>query len=103
MSNGHKVVRDRIPAILDEQGLKYEIKTLSDEDYLEGLIRKLDEEVNEYKADRTIEELADILEVVQSIARISGVSKAELEELREKKAAANGGFTKNLYLERIGD
>ena len=56
-----KLVRDKIPQIIQADGKSPIIRTLSEEDYLKELDKKLDEEVAEYQADKSIEEMADVL------------------------------------------
>ena len=41
----NKLVRDKIPQIIEEAGKQYETKILSDTEYLEMLDKKLDEEL----------------------------------------------------------
>jgi len=94
----NKVVRDNIPQIIEKSGMKYEMKELDNNQFLEGLKEKLTEELEEFKEEEDIQELADILEVVYAIARLKGVSKEQLEEIRKHKKETNGGFNKNLYL-----
>lgn len=62
--NYHKLVRDRIPEIIEANGKACTYETLSDEDYLRMLDAKLDEELAEYHKDQNMEELADLLEVI---------------------------------------
>ena len=94
----NKLVRDKIPQIIEESGGKAEIRILSDEEYSCFLETKLDEEVGEYHQDRTPEELADILEVVYALAVAQGVSKADLLEIYESKHQDRGGFDKKILL-----
>ena len=61
--------------------------------------RKLCEEVEEYRADGSIEEMADVLEVLQAICIARGYTLQQLEEVRRKKAAERGGFKKRIYWE----
>ena len=60
----HKLVRDRIPEIIEASGKSCVTEILSDADYLELLDAKLDEELAEYHKDQNVEELADLLEVI---------------------------------------
>jgi superfamily I DNA/RNA helicase len=60
--------------------------------------KKATEEIIEYQKDKNPEELADILEVIYRIAKLRGISKEELEEIRIKKVEKRGGFDKNLFL-----
>lgn len=94
----NKLVRDKIPEIIENNGGKAEIRILSDEEYRRFLEAKLDEEVGEYHRDQTPEELADILEVVYALAAAQGVSKSELLEIYQKKHDARGGFEKKILL-----
>ena len=94
----NKLVRDKIPQIIEAVGGKAEVRILSDEEYLASLEAKLDEEVGEYHRDKSPEELADILEVVYALAAARNVSKVELEEIYQKKHDARGGFEKKIFL-----
>jgi predicted house-cleaning noncanonical NTP pyrophosphatase (MazG superfamily) len=94
----NKAIRDKIPEIIQKDGHSCNVETLSDEEFLEQLEKKLSEEVTEYQNDKNPEELADILEVIYRIAQLKGVSKDELEKIRIKKSEERGGFEKNLFL-----
>lgn len=94
----NKLVRDRIPEIIEAGGGKAEIRILSDEEYHVYLEAKLDEEAGEYHRDKSPEELADILEVVYALAAAQGVSRGELEEIYQTKHKARGGFEKKILL-----
>ena len=98
MKEYHKLIRDRIPEIIDSTGRSAVIRTLSDEEYPIYLEAKLNEEVGEYHRDKTAEELADILEVVYALAANMGVSRDELMEIYQKKHDDRGGFEKKLFL-----
>lgn len=97
----NKLVRDRIPAIIEATGAACETETLSDADYLRLLDAKLDEELAEYRRDRTVEELADLLEVIYACAAAKGCSREELETIRVLKAARRGGFEKRILLKTV--
>ena len=96
----NKLVRDRIPEIIESKGGKAAFCQLSDRDYPRYLEAKLDEEVAEYHKDKTVEELADILEVVIALAADLGVSKEQLWDIYQQKHDARGGFEKKLLLIR---
>ena len=97
----HKLVRDRIPEIIEESGRRCHAEILTPEAYLIMLDRKLDEELAEYQADKSLEELADLLEVVRAVAAARGSSIEEVERIREKKAQERGGFAKKLLLTEV--
>ena len=67
-----KLVRDRIPEIIQADGKRCVVETLSDEGYLSLLDRKLDEELAEYQESKSLEELADLLEVIRAVVRARG-------------------------------
>jgi len=94
----NKAIRDNIPDIIKKSGNECNIKTLSDNDFLIELDKKLDEELKEYNESKSIEELTDILEVIYRISELKGTSKEQLEKLRIKKAQDRGPFDKNLFL-----
>ena len=94
----NKVVRDKIPEIIEESGKKYSLKHLDDTSFLAELEKKLIEEVNEYSESKDVEELADLLEVIYRISELRGVSSDELDKIRKDKAEKRGKFNSNLFL-----
>ena len=94
----HKLVRDRIPEMIQKQGETPVLRILEEEEYLEALDRKLEEEIREYQEDKSLEELADVLEVILAIYRARGYSEQELREKYLKKHAERGGFENRIYL-----
>ena len=76
---------------------------LSEEEYITELDKKLSEEFAEYRADKNIEELADMLEVMYAIAEARGWSVSKLEAVRRDKAEKRGGFRDKVYLEYVED
>ena len=94
-----RLVRDRIPEIIQEDGKTPIIRIMDEEEYVRELDRKLCEEAEEYRADGSIEEMADVLEVLQAICIARGYTLQQLEEVRRKKAAERGGFKKRIYWE----
>ena len=99
-----KLVRDRIPGIIEASGKTCVTEILSDEDYLRMVDAKLDEELAEYHKDQNIEELADLMEVIYAAAIARGYTLEELEQVRAEKAEKRGGFAKKILLkEVIGD
>ena len=99
----NKLVRDKIPNIIENAGKTSMTHILSDEEYLSELDKKLNEECAEYQADKSIEELADMLEVMYAIAEARGWSVSELETVRREKAEKRGGFKDKIYLEYVED
>ena len=94
----NKLVRDRIPELIEAQGETPNIRILEQEEYLHHLEAKLDEEVGEYHRDKNAEELADILEVVFALAEANDVTRQELMDVYQKKHDARGDFGKRVFL-----
>ena len=97
----NKLVRDRIPEIIEASGKTCVTKILSDEEYLNMLDTKLDEELAEYHQDQNVEELADLLEVIYAAAVARGYTLEQLEEVRANKAEKRGGFQKKIFLVEV--
>lgn len=97
----NKLVRDLIPAIIEASGKTCVTRILSDEEYLAALDAKLTEELAEYQADKSMEELADLLEVMMAVAEARGHSFAEVEAVRKAKAEKRGGFRERIFLESV--
>lgn len=94
----HKLVRDKIPEIILEQGNVPRTEVYDDEGYSLALKQKLKEEFDEYNENDDIEELADIVEVVFAIVQHKGVSLSAFEQMRIKKYHERGGFEKRIKL-----
>lgn len=92
-----KLVRDKIPEIIKNAGKTPMIEILSNEDYLKELDIKLNEEVAEYQADKSIEEMADVLEVLFAICEARGHSIDELLQVKASKQEKRGGFKDRIY------
>ena len=101
MPTYHKLVRDRIPEIIETDGKKCVCETLSDEDYISLLDQKLIEELAEYQESKSLEELADLLEVIQAVVKARGWTVEDLERVRADKAAKRGGFEKKILLKEV--
>ena len=94
----NKLVRDRIPEIIEASGAKCKTRVLSDEEYIKTIDAKLDEELSEYHADQNIEELADLLELIRAAAIARGYTLEELESVRAEKAKKRGAFNEKIFL-----
>ncbi len=91
-----KLVRGKIPQIIRSRGTDPVVRVADREEYHDLLRSKLSEEVAEFLDSGDPEELADILEVVLTLAAELGVDAARLEALRAAKAAERGGFTERI-------
>lgn len=97
----NKLVRDRIPEIIEASGKTCDTEILSDAEYISMLDAKLNEELLEYQESKSMEELADLLEVMRSVAAARGSSIEEVENIRRKKAEKRGGFEKRILLKEV--
>lgn len=97
MASYNKLVRDKIPEILDEKKVPYEKRIASPEEYKEELVKKLREETGEFLESKgDVGELADVIEVVEALKKLS--EYADVEEVRKKKKEERGGFDKRIIL-----
>jgi predicted house-cleaning noncanonical NTP pyrophosphatase (MazG superfamily) len=107
MPTYNKLVRDKIPEVIQSTGKSFRTRILNPEEYLHELNTKLREESEEYhlaKDDQAaLEELADMLEVIRAIAEARGSSWQELEDTRVQKAKARGGFSDRVFLIDVDD
>lgn len=94
-----KLVRDKIPQIIEQAGKKPIIRVMESDEYLKELDIKLNEEVQEYQKDKSIEEMADVLEVLYAICEARGYSIEQLLEIKAKKQEERGAFRKRIYWE----
>lgn len=103
----NKLVRDRIPEIIEKTGKKFSTRILTDDEYIKELKKKSYEELDEYmnaqNDDEAIEELADLLEIIHALAECHGTSFGKLEEVRKQKAEKRGGFKEKIFLIEVED
>jgi len=97
----HKLVRDRIPEIIAASGKACSTAVLDEKDYIRLLDEKLNEELAEYQESKSMEELADLLEVIRAVAKARGSSMEEVERIRREKAEKRGGFEKRILLTEV--
>jgi predicted house-cleaning noncanonical NTP pyrophosphatase (MazG superfamily) len=90
MTSYNKLVRDKIPKILDGKGVSYEKRIASPEEYKAELIKKLGEEAAEFAEAGDVNELADVMEVVEALKQLP--EYAEAETIRVQKRQERGGF-----------
>ncbi|MCP6726754.1 MAG: nucleoside triphosphate pyrophosphohydrolase [Patescibacteria group bacterium] len=96
MEKYNKLVRDKIPEILDGKNVLYEKRIALDKEYKIELIKKLDEEIKEFYEELDPEELADVLEVIEALKRLPEYQ--QVENIRSKKLKERGGFEKRIIL-----
>lgn len=97
----NKLVRDKIPEIINKDNRKAIIRVLNNEEYVRELNKKLQEEVNEYFEDNHVEELADIIEVIYGIVNAKNISIDQFEKIRKSKVEKRGAFQQKIFLEKV--
>lgn len=101
MKRYNKLVRDRIPEIIAATGQRCKTRVLDREEYLVKLEEKLREELTEYQESQSLEELADLLEVMAAVVDAKGCTWQELVAIQEQKRAKRGGFDQRILLESV--
>lgn len=96
----YKLVRDRIPEIIEASGMNCTCQTLSDKDCIHLLDEKLNEKLAEYQKSKSLEKLADLLEVVQEVIKARGWTMEELERVRASKVAERGGVDNRILFKK---
>ena len=94
----NKLVRDQIPEIIEASGKTCVTEILAKEDYIRALDAKLSEELAEYQQSKSLEELADLLEVMDAVVKARGYTWEELECIRTRKREKRGGFEERILL-----
>lgn len=97
----NKLVRDKVPEIIRESGSECEITKATDAQYFKLLRLKLRDEMHEFIETENIEELADIMEVIFSLAKALGYTEEDLIKAREDKRKEKGGFDEGIILKNI--
>lgn len=96
-----KLVRDKIPEIVKKDGGTAEVEMLDDASYKLELHKKLKEELDEYLESESVEELADLTEVILALVGINGLSYDEFTKVRLEKVQHKGAFNDKIYLKSI--
>lgn len=100
----NKLVRDNIPTIIEQDNEIPFTKILNDNDYKIELYKKLKEECDEVIDSKNsvelLEELADLFEVIKSIAQLEDKTIDDIIEIAYQKRLKRGGFEKRIFLEK---
>lgn len=97
----HKLVRDRIPEIIENDGKFCRWQHVSEEQFSTLLEEKAEEELAELWSSQSPEKLADLLEVLHTLAAAHKWDWSEMEALRTQKATTHGGFTQRILLKEV--
>jgi predicted house-cleaning noncanonical NTP pyrophosphatase (MazG superfamily) len=103
MTYYNKLVRDRIPQILEAQGKEFIAYKAAEEDYPSYLKKKLVEEVHEFLETPSLKELADVQEVINAILKEMGYYQGDLRSARAQKIEERGAFNDRWVLGEVKD
>ena len=102
MTTYNKLVRDHIPAIIEASGRTYTVEVFGGEEFDHALRDKLIEEGMEVRdaesQEELVTELADVLEIVETLARWHGVDIDIIRDVQAKRRSERGGFEQRLRL-----
>jgi len=102
LNTERKLVRDKVPELIARDGRLVRVVRASGEELCDLLIAKLREEVEELSKSLSVEEVADVLEVLEAIAsKCLGVEWGEVLRVKEIKKAERGGFEEGLVAEFV--
>ena len=100
----NKLVRDKIPDIINsEKNKKAIFRIMEKDEYLKELNKKLIEESKEFIEKNDVEELADVMEVIISIMKEKNINWEQVEKIRKEKKENRGGFENKVFLESVED
>ena len=97
----NKLVRDKIPAIIKASGSECKYRTATDDELHQALFDKLREEVEEFIEEPSVEEMADIYEVLWRIQGAHNITEQEIHSAARQKAKSRGTFTRGCILEHV--
>ncbi len=99
----NKLVRDKIPEIIEENGKKPIIHTAGNDEYWIKLKEKLIEEMDEFLKESNEEEISDVLEVIDAICKFRKFDRNEINKIKKQKAEKRGEFDNKIILDEVKD
>ena len=96
-----KLIRDRVPEILDRRGVEFTTTVLDDADFARALRMKILEEAQEVADAETaadlVEEFGDLYEVLMTLAKHEGLDEQDIRTRASAKRETHGGFAGRLF------
>ncbi|MBN2148002.1 MAG: nucleoside triphosphate pyrophosphohydrolase [Anaerolineales bacterium] len=97
----NKLIRDRIPEIIQNSGKCCAVETMSEAEYRQALLEKLVEEAQEAcraAPEELATELADLQEVIAAVLAAWHISPEKVQQIQDQRRAERGGFEQQLKL-----
>ncbi len=99
----NKLVRDKIPQLIEESGRKQTSRILNEQEYFEALVDKVVEEIEEFRASKVEEEIADVYEALDCLVKLKGYEPMHIDYIKLVKREARGSFLERIMLEEVDD
>lgn len=99
----NKLVRDRIPQLIEESGRSYTSRILNEKDYFDALLDKIIEEIEEFRISKNEEELADVYEVLDCLVQLKEYEPMHLDYLQLIRREARGSYKDRILLIDVED
>ena len=96
-----KLVRDKIPQIIEESGRSCKYHIANHDEYKTRLYEKMREELDEFIATPCEEEAADMYEVLQAICKLHRLSMWNVQYVAADKQTRRGAFNDKIILDRV--
>ncbi len=97
----NKLVRDKIPQLIEESGRKQTSRILNEDEYFNALIDKVVEEIEEFRSSGIEEEIADVYEALDCLVKLKGYEPMHIDYIRLIKREARGSFIDRILLEEV--
>lgn len=99
----NRLVRDRIPDILESMGNIVVWKELDDENFAKAVLEAVVRASQQFRDTESLESLADLLELVESWLELRGLTMEEVSMARKEKRKRCGTFERRRFLELVAD
>ena len=103
----NKLIRDKVSDKLNQKGIKFKVRELSEEEYEKELMKKVLEEAIELSTaenrDQLVSEFCDLQFTIDELKKIKNISDQELVEAKKDNFDQKGGFNQRLFLEWTDD